>query len=94
MTQIGNNNATLPYCHQQSKPADRRTHTYHAHVVNRNQCRMPSVIIEYYSSITALGNVNSCLLMVMCASGTSAILRVWKLKPWLPQGRRVDTHSL
>lgn len=48
MTQIVNNNATLPYCHQQSKPVDRTTHMYHILGVDRNQCCMPSVIIEYY----------------------------------------------
>lgn len=41
MTQIGNNNETLPYCHQQSKPVDKYTYISHT-----------SVIIEYYYCIT------------------------------------------
>lgn len=30
----------------------------------------------------------------MCGRGTSAILRVWKLKPWLPEGWWVDVNTL
>lgn len=87
MTQVGNNNETLPYCHQQSRPVDKYTyisHTWSGQEIVSHAVRDHRVLLLYYR---ALGNINSCLFTVMCGCETSAILRYWKLKPWLPQGR-------
>lgn len=87
MTQIGNNNETLPYCHQQSRPVDKYmyiSHTWSGQEIVPHAVSDHRVLLLYYR---VLGNINSCLFMVMCGCETSAILRDWKLKPWLPQGR-------
>lgn len=69
----------------------RTCHTWSGQELVSHAVSNHRVLLLYYR---VLGNINSCLFTVMCGCETSAILRDWKLKPWLPQGRWVDADKL